>query len=32
MAVAILVDGYLLYVFFKRRKPMARAADALQAP
>ena len=32
MAVAILVDCYLLYVFFKRRKPMARAADALQAP
>jgi uncharacterized membrane protein YfcA len=32
MAAAILVDCYLLYVFFKRRKPMARAADALQAP
>ena len=32
MAVAVLVDCYLLYIFFKRRKPIARAAVALQAP
>src|SRR5215470_13412368 len=32
MAVAILLDCYLLYVFFKRRKPLARGVDALQAP
>jgi uncharacterized membrane protein YfcA len=31
MAVAILVDCCLLYVFFKRRKPTATAADALRA-
>jgi uncharacterized membrane protein YfcA len=32
MAVAILVDSYLLYVFFGRRKRVARAADTLQIP
>ena len=29
MSVAILVDSYLLYVFFKRRKTVAVASDAL---
>lgn len=32
MAVAILVDSYLLYFFFKRRKPIASASDALRTP
>jgi uncharacterized membrane protein YfcA len=32
MATAILVDSYLLYVFFRRRKPVAAAANALPAP
>jgi len=31
MAVAILVDGYLLYVFFKVQRPAARTAEALRA-
>ena len=32
MAVAILVDCYLLYVFFKVRRPVARAPDTLRSP
>jgi hypothetical protein len=32
MAAAILVDGYLLYVFFKVQRPAARTAEALRAP
>ena len=31
MALAILVDACLLYVFFKRRKPIAAASDAFGA-
>jgi uncharacterized membrane protein YfcA len=31
MAAAILVDCYLLYVFFKARKPAAATSEALQA-
>jgi hypothetical protein len=29
MALAILVDAYLLYVFFKRRRPIAAVPEAL---
>jgi hypothetical protein len=32
MAAAILVDSYLLYVFFKLRKPAAGTSEALRAP
>jgi uncharacterized membrane protein YfcA len=32
MAVAILVDGCLLYVFFKGRRPAARTSEALRVP
>jgi hypothetical protein len=32
MAIAILVDCYLLYVFFKVRRPVARAPDTLRSP
>ena len=32
LAVAILLDGYLLYVFFKVRRPAARTSEALRAP
>src|SRR3989442_8388624 len=32
MAVAILVDSYLLYVFFKVQRPAARTQEALRAP
>src|SRR3989454_6186927 len=32
MAAAILVDSYLLYVFFKVRKPAAGTSEALRAP
>jgi uncharacterized membrane protein YfcA len=32
MTAAILVDSYLLYAFFKARKPAVIARDALQAP
>ncbi|HEX7273285.1 MAG TPA: sulfite exporter TauE/SafE family protein [Casimicrobiaceae bacterium] len=32
MAVAILVDCYLLYVFFKVKRPAALASDALRSP
>ena len=32
MAAAILVDSYLLYVFFKARKPAAGTSEALRAP
>src|SRR6266487_4528396 len=31
MAVAILLDGYLLYVFFKVQRPAARTSEALRA-
>jgi uncharacterized membrane protein YfcA len=31
MATAILVDACLLYVFFKRRRPVATASEALRA-
>jgi uncharacterized membrane protein YfcA len=32
MAAAILVDSYLLYVFFRARKPVAGTSGALRAP
>src|SRR5438046_6202981 len=32
MAVAILLDGCLLYVFFKVQRPAARTSEALRAP
>jgi uncharacterized membrane protein YfcA len=32
MAVAILVDSYLLYLFFKVQRPAARTQEALRAP
>jgi uncharacterized membrane protein YfcA len=32
MAVAILVDSYLLYIFFKVQRPAARTQEALRAP
>jgi len=32
MAVAILVDTYLLYIFFTVQRPAARRAEALQVP
>jgi len=32
MAVAILVDSYLLYVFFKVQRPAARTQEALRGP
>jgi len=32
MALAILVDSYLLYVFFRARKPAARTAETLRPP
>jgi len=32
MVVAILVDTYLLYIFFTVQRPAARRAEALQAP
>jgi len=32
MAAAILVDSYLLYVFFRARKPAAGTSEALRAP
>jgi hypothetical protein len=32
MAAAILVDGCLLYVFFKVRRPAARTSEALRVP
>jgi len=32
MAVAILVDCYLLYVFFKVQRPAARTSEALRTP
>src|SRR6266404_1238646 len=32
MAVAVLLDGYLLYVFFKVQRPAARTSEALRAP
>ncbi|HTP47451.1 MAG TPA: sulfite exporter TauE/SafE family protein [Casimicrobiaceae bacterium] len=32
MAVAILIDSYLLYVFFKVKRPAALASDALRSP
>jgi hypothetical protein len=32
MAVAILLDSCLLYVFFKVQRPAARTREALRAP
>jgi uncharacterized protein len=32
MAVAILVDSYLLYIFFKIQRPAARTQEALRGP
>jgi hypothetical protein len=32
MAVAILVDSYLLYIFFKVQRPAARTQEALRGP
>jgi uncharacterized membrane protein YfcA len=32
MALAILVDSYLLYVFFRARRPAARTAEPLRPP
>src|SRR5438874_2466465 len=32
MAIAIFVDSYLLYVFFKLQRPSARTSEALRAP
>jgi uncharacterized protein len=32
MALAILVDSYLLYVFFRARRPPARTAETLRPP
>jgi uncharacterized membrane protein YfcA len=32
MALAILVDSYLLYVFFRARRPAARTAETLRPP